>query len=52
MNPYWATKEMKLNLDVAQVKRRIQIREVEKSYHNANIYKEEINKWFDSKPGF
>lgn len=46
-NAYWATKEMKLNLDVAQVKRRIQIREVEKAYH-----KEEINKWYDSKPGF
>jgi hypothetical protein len=40
---YWAIKEMNLDLDVAVVKRRIQISELEemrlKAYKNASIYK-------------
>jgi hypothetical protein len=39
---HWATKEMKLNLDVAQVKRRIQIREVEKAYHKEEIQNQDF----------
>jgi hypothetical protein len=46
---YWAIKEMKLDLDAAVVKRRIQIRELEemrlKAYENASIYKERIKRW-------
>jgi hypothetical protein len=43
---YWAIKEMNLDLDVAVVKRRIQISKLEemrlKAYENASIYKERI----------
>jgi hypothetical protein len=48
---YWAIKEMKLDLDVAMLKRRIQISELEemrlKAYENASIYKERIKWWYD-----
>jgi hypothetical protein len=48
---YWAIKEMNLDLDVAVVKRRIQISELEemrlKAYENASIYKERIKRWYD-----
>jgi hypothetical protein len=44
-------KEMNLDLDVAVVKRRIQISELEemrlKAYENASIYKERIKTWYD-----
>jgi hypothetical protein len=50
---YWAIKEMNLDLDVAVVKRRIQISELEemrlKAYENASIYKERIKRWYDKK---
>jgi hypothetical protein len=43
---YWAIKEMKLDLDAAVVKQRIQISELEemrlKAYENVSIYKERI----------
>jgi hypothetical protein len=43
---YWAIKEMKLDLDAAVVKQRIQISELEemrlKAYENVIIYKERI----------
>jgi transposase InsO family protein len=49
---YWAIKEMNLDLDVAVVKRRIQISELEemrlKAYENASIYKERIKKCYVS----
>jgi hypothetical protein len=50
---YWAIKKMNLNLDVAVVKRRIQISELEemrlKAYENASIYKERIKRWCDKR---
>jgi hypothetical protein len=50
---YWAIKEMNLDLDVAVVKRRIQISELEemrlKAYENASIYKERIKRWYDKR---
>jgi hypothetical protein len=50
---YWAIKEMKLDLDAAVVKRRIQISNLEeirlKAYENASIYKERIERWYDKR---
>jgi hypothetical protein len=50
---YWVIKEMNLDLDVAVVKRRIQISELEemrlKAYENASIYKEMIKRWYDKR---
>jgi transposase InsO family protein len=50
---YWAIKEMNLDLDVAMVKRRIQISELEemrlKAYENATIHKERIKRWYDKR---
>jgi transposase InsO family protein len=50
---YWAIKEMNLDLDVAMVKQRIQISELEemrlKAYDNASIYKERIKRWYDKR---
>jgi hypothetical protein len=50
---YWAIKDMNLDLDVAVVKRRIQISELEemrlKAYENASIYKEIIKRWYDKR---
>jgi hypothetical protein len=50
---YWAIEEMNLDIDVAMVKRRIQIRELEemrlKAYENASIYKERIKRWYDKR---
>jgi transposase InsO family protein len=50
---YWAIKEMNLDLDTAEVKRRIQINELEemrlKAYENASIYKERIKRWYDKR---
>jgi hypothetical protein len=44
---------MKLDLDAAVVKRRIQISELEemrlKAYENASIYKERIKRWYDKR---
>jgi hypothetical protein len=51
--PYWAIKEMNLGLNVAVVKRRIQISGLEemrlKAYENASIYKERIKRWYDKR---
>jgi hypothetical protein len=48
---FWAIKEMNLDLDVAVVKRRIQIILLEemrlKAYENTSIYKERIKRWYD-----
>jgi hypothetical protein len=45
---YWAIKEMNLDIDAAQIKRRIQISELEelilKAYYNASIYKERMKR--------
>jgi transposase InsO family protein len=50
---YWAIKEMNLDLDVAVVKRRIQISELDemrlKAYENASLYKEKIKWWYDKR---
>jgi hypothetical protein len=50
---YWAIKEMNLDLNVAVVKRRIQISELEemrlKAYENASIYKERTKRWYDKR---
>jgi hypothetical protein len=50
---YWVIKEMNLDLDVAVVKRRIQINELEemrlKAYENVSIYKERIKRWYDKR---
>jgi hypothetical protein len=50
---YWAIKDMNLDLDVAVVKCRIQISELEemwlKAYENASIYKERIKRWYDKR---
>jgi hypothetical protein len=50
---YWTIKEMNLHLDVAMVKRRIQISEPEemrlKAYGNASKYKERIKRWYDKR---
>jgi hypothetical protein len=50
---YWAIKDMNLDLDIAVVKRRIQISEVEemrlKAYENASIYKERIKRWYEKR---
>jgi hypothetical protein len=50
---YWAIKEMNLDIDVAQIKRRIQISALEelrlKAYHNASIYKERMKRWYDKR---
>jgi transposase InsO family protein len=50
---YWAIKAMNLDLDVAVVKRRIQISVLEelrlKAYENASIYKERIKRWYDER---
>jgi transposase InsO family protein len=50
---YWEIKEMNLDLDVAVVKRRIQIIELEEmrlnAYENASIYKERIKRWYDKR---
>jgi transposase InsO family protein len=47
---YSAIKEMNLDLDIAVVKQRIQISELEemrlKAYKNASIYKERIKRWY------
>jgi hypothetical protein len=47
---YWAIKEINLDIDVAVVKRRIQISKLEemrlKAYENARIYKERIKRWY------
>jgi hypothetical protein len=44
---------MKLDLDAAVVKRRIQISALEemrlKAYENASIYKERIKRWYDKR---
>jgi dTDP-4-amino-4,6-dideoxygalactose transaminase len=44
---------MNLDLDTAEVKRRIQISELEemrlKAYENASIYKERIKRWYDKR---
>jgi hypothetical protein len=44
---------MNLDLDVAMVKRRIQISELEemrlKAYENSSIYKERIKRWYDKR---
>jgi tRNA U38,U39,U40 pseudouridine synthase TruA len=46
-------KEMNLDLDVAVVKRRIQISELGemrlKAYENASMYKERIKRWYDKR---
>jgi hypothetical protein len=51
--PYWAIKEINLDLDAAVVKRRIQISELEemrlKAYENASIYKESVKRWYDKR---
>jgi transposase InsO family protein len=50
---YWAIKEINFNLDVAVVKRRIQISELEemrlKAYENASKHKERIKRWYDKR---
>jgi transposase InsO family protein len=50
---YWAIKEMNIDLDVAVVKRGIQISKLEemrlKAYENASIYKERIKRWYDKR---
>jgi hypothetical protein len=42
---------MNLDIDAARIKRRIQISELEelrlKAYHNASIYKERMERWYD-----
>jgi hypothetical protein len=44
---------MNLDIDAAQIKRRIQISELEelrlKAYHNASIYKERMKRWYDKR---
>jgi transposase InsO family protein len=48
---YWAIKEMNLDTDAAQIKRKIQISELEelrlKAYHNTSIYKERMERLYD-----
>jgi transposase InsO family protein len=50
---YWAIKEMNLDVDAAQLKRRIQISELDelrlKAYHSASIYKERMKRWYDKR---
>jgi hypothetical protein len=42
---------MNLDIDVARIKQRIQISELEelrlKAYHNSNIYKQRMKRWYD-----
>ena len=50
---YWAIKELNLDLDATQIKRRIQISTLDearlKAYHSASIYKERTKRWFDKR---
>jgi len=50
---YWAIKELNLDLDATQIKRRIQISTLDEArleaYHSASIYKERTKRWFDKR---
>ena len=49
---YWAMKEMNFDAEAAEIKRRIQISELElrlKAYNSASIYKERMKRWYDKR---
>ena len=48
---YWATRMLNMNLEIAKMKRMIQLNELEEFHHNAyeslGIYKEKTKAWHD-----
>jgi hypothetical protein len=50
---FWAIKKWNMDLKVAEIKRKIQIAELEEwrenAHHNAKLYKERTKRWHDKR---